>query len=317
MTNQIQELKKYTQIVVDTGEIELIQKHQPLDATTNPSLILKALQKKQYQPLLQKAIAQAKTNSTNKAHKIKLALQNIAVFFGKEILQFIKGKVSTEIDARLSFDKEASIYEAKNIIALYQKEGVDKERILIKIAATWEGVQAAKELEKEGIHCNVTLLFSFCQAVVAANAGVYLISPFVGRILDWHQKNQSGQDFYGAKDPGVQSVKEIYHYYKNCGIHTIVMGASFRNIEQIRQLVGCDKLTISPELLQELEQQTSPLEQKLSGVKLDNEPLTLSEAQFRFALNQNAMASEKLAEGIRKFSEDTQKLEKIIEELLV
>ena len=316
MSNQLKSLKKYTQVVVDSGEIELIKNHQPLDATTNPSLILKALQKKRYQPILQKAIQQAKSDFQEDSQRIKFILQKTAVLFGKEILQYIKGKISTEIDARLSFDKKASIMEAKEIIELYEKEGISKDRILIKIAATWEGIQAASELEKMGTHCNITLLFTFCQALAAANAGSYLISPFVGRILDWYTKNNPEQDYQGAKDPGVQSVSKIYHYYKSCGIKTIVMGASFRTIEQICQLAGCDKLTISPGLLQQLADQKQPLEQKLKFTSQKESPLIINEAQFRFALNQDTMATEKLAEGIRSFSSDTAKLEKMIREQL-
>lgn len=316
MSNQLTSLKKYTQVVADSGEIELIKNHQPLDATTNPSLILKALQKKQYQPILQKAIRQAKFNSQEDSQSIKFILQKTAVLFGKEILQYIQGKVSTEIDARLSFDKNASIAQAKEIITLYAKEAIDKDRILIKIAATWEGIQAASELEKMGIHCNITLLFSFCQAVAAANASSYLISPFVGRILDWYKNNNPKQDYQGIKDPGVQSINKIYHYYKSCGIKTIVMGASFRTIEQIRQLAGCDKLTISPDLLEQLAAQKQPLERKLKPIRQEKSPLIIDEAQFRFALNQDAMATEKLAEGIRGFSSDTEKLEKMIREQL-
>jgi transaldolase len=309
--NQLEQLKKYTQVVADTGEIELIKKHLPLDATTNPSLILAAIQKPQYQSLLEKGILQTKTQEAKT--KVQAALKKTTVLFGVEILKHIQGKVSTEIDARFSFDKEASIAQAKEIIALYKNEGVEKKRVLIKIAATWEGIQAARTLEQEGIHCNITLLFSLAQAIASANAGAYLISPFVGRILDWYKKARPDEDFQFEKDPGVQSVSKIYHYYKKCGIQTIVMGASFRSAEQIRQLVGCDKLTISPALLQELEQQTSLLEEKLTQQPKQENSQILSEAEFRFALNQDAMATEKLAEGIRKFSADTEKLEKIIE----
>ena len=311
--DQLTQLSSYTEVVADTGEIELLKKYTPLDATTNPSLILKALQKSKYQSLLAKAVKDAKTRGGSKSDILAFALKKTAVFFGVEILNLIKGRVSTEIDARLSFDTQGSIAQAKQIINLYEQDGVAKDRVLIKIAATWEGLQAALQLEKEGIRCNITLLFTFCQAVVAAQARSYLISPFVGRILDWYQRQQPNADFNGSKDPGVQFVSKIYYYYKKYNIKTIVMGASFRNTEQIRQLTGCDKLTISPELLQELATQTTPLVRKLKSLPTNSrEVCCFTENDFRLALNNDAMATEKLAEGIRKFSEDTQKLEQLI-----
>ena len=309
--NQLTQLKKYTQVVADTGEIELIKRYQPLDATTNPSLILNAIQKEEYQFLLKKVILQAKKE---KEKSLNFSLKKIAVLFGVEILKIIKGKISTEVDARLSFDKEATIKQAEEIIKLYEEERVDKKRILIKIAGTWEGIQAAAELEKRGIHCNITLLFALSQAIAAANANSYLISPFVGRILDWHKKNSPKDDFSSKKDPGVIFVKNVYELYKNCGISTIIMGASFRNIEQIRQLAGCDKLTISPALLEDLSLINAPLQRKLIPSFKEKQLQKLNKEGFHKTLAQDIMASEKLKEGIDLFSQDAQKLEQIIKD---
>ena len=309
--DQLTQLKEYTQVVADTGEIEPIKKYQPLDATTNPSLILKAIQKKEFQFLLKKAIQQSKKEKKN---QLNFSLNKIAVLFGVEILKIIKGKISTEVDARLSFNQEATIRQAEEIIKLYQEEGVDVKRILIKIAATWEGIQAAAELEKRGICCNITLLFSHSQAIAAANANSYLISPFVGRILDWYKKNNPAGDFSGKKDPGVIFVKQVYELYKNCGISTIVMGASFRNIEQIRQLAGCDKLTISPNLLEELSLIKNPLQRQLMPSFKKQQLQNLNKKEFQRILAQDTMASEKLKEGINLFSQDTKKLEQIIKD---
>ena len=317
MTNQLDALREITTVVADTGDIEAIKTYQPVDATTNPSLLLKAAQLPQYAPLLEQATAWAKTQSDNAVQQLEEANDKLLVLIGKEILEIVPGRVSSEVDARLSFDTQATVEKARRLIKLYAAEGITKDRILIKIASTWEGIRAAEQLEKEGINCNLTLLFSFAQARACAEAGVYLISPFVGRILDWH-KAKSGKDSYpAAEDPGVQSVTSIYQYYKRHGYHTIVMGASFRNKDEITELAGCDRLTISPALLQELKDSTDPLPQKLTAQDAtETPPSALTEAQFRWAHNEDAMATEKLAEGIRNFTVDQIKLEKMLQEYL-
>jgi len=305
--NQLEQLKQFTTVVADTGDFQSIKAYTPQDATTNPSLILKAVQKPEYRPLLEKAIANAPDAS------IDSIIDSLLIAFGVEILKFVPGRVSTEIDAALSFDTEATVAKGRELIALYEAAGVSRERVLIKIASTWEGIRAAEILEKDGIHCNLTLLFSLCQAVACAEAGVKLISPFVGRIYDWYKKS-TGTDYQGADDPGVQSVKGIYQYYRKFGYATEVMGASFRNTSQILELAGCDLLTISPDLLQKLADSDAPFERKL--VKDDNaniEKIAIDEKTFRFMLNEDAMATEKLAEGIRAFVADSIKLKVMIE----
>lgn len=316
--NKLEQLKSMTTVVADTGDIEAIKLWQPQDATTNPSLLLKAASLDQYKNLVTKSIAFGQSKENDKAKAISAACDHLAVAIGTEILKYIPGRVSTEVDARLSFDTQATIAKAKNIISLYEQNGISKDRILIKIASTWEGIQAAKTLEQEGIQCNLTLLFSFTQAAAAAEAGAFLISPFVGRILDWYKKS-TGKDSYPAEeDPGVLSVSQIYNYYKACGYKTIVMGASFRNLEEIEQLAGCDRLTISPDLLEKLANDEAKLERKLSPENINSqEKLKLSEADFRWQLNDDAMATEKLAEGIRKFAEDQVALEKLLSEQTV
>lgn len=303
MSNKLEQLRKMTTVVADTGDLEAITRLKPIDATTNPSLLLKAASLTQYQNLLE----QAKKNKD-----ISLACDQFAVSVGKEILQAIPGRISTEVDARLSFDTPATVARAKRLIELYQAQHIEKDRILIKIAATWEGIQAAKQLEKEGIQTNLTLLFSFSQALACAEAGVFLISPFVGRIYDWYKKS-TGHDFTASNDPGVQSVSRIYNYYKHYGYKTIVMGASFRNLGQIEQLAGCDRLTISPDLLEKLSQDNNPLPQVLTPEQgCDESKQILTESQYRWQLNEDAMATEKLAEGIRAFARDQEKLEAIL-----
>lgn len=313
--NKLDQLKTMTDVVADTGDIEAIKKYQPLDATTNPSLLYKAAQLPQYEPLLERAITWAKAQTTDAHLQITLAADQLAVLIGCEILSIIPGKISTEVDARLSFNTEATIEKAQQLIKLYEAQGIGKERILIKIASTWEGIQAAKQLEQEGIHCNLTLLFSFAQAVACANANVFLISPFVGRILDWYKANTDEQDYQGEKDPGVISVSEIYRYYKHHNIDTIVMGASFRNTGEIEALAGCDRLTISPALLSELQADNNTMARQLSPGSHSDYPeaLVLSEAEFRYQLNDNAMATEKLAQGIRAFVEDQLNLEQLLQ----
>ncbi len=314
--NKLDTLKSVTDVVADTGDIEAIAKYKPLDATTNPSLLLKAAQLPQYQSLLEESIQWANEQSEYAEETANLAATKLGVAIGCEILKIIPGRISTEVDARLSFDTSKTLAKARQIIALYEEAGIDKSRVLIKIAATWEGIRAAEILEKENINCNLTLLFSFSQAVACAEAGVFLISPFVGRILDWHKAKQPNQDFSGANDPGVQSVSKIYDYYKTHGYKTVVMGASFRNISEIEELAGCDRLTISPQLLAELEADTGALVTKLSAssAKSNLKKMSLSEAEFRLQLNDDAMATEKLAEGIRNFIVDQEKLETLLTE---
>jgi transaldolase len=305
--NQLEQLKQFTTVVADTGDFQSIKAYTPQDATTNPSLILKAVQKPEYRPLLEKAIANAPDAS------IDGIIDSLLIAFGVEILKFVPGRVSTEIDAALSFDTEATVAKGRELIALYEAAGVSRERVLIKIASTWEGIRAAEILEKDGIHCNLTLLFSLCQAVACAEAGVKLISPFVGRIYDWYKKS-TGTEYQGADDPGVQSVKSIYQYYRKFGYDTEVMGASFRNTSQILELSGCDLLTISPDLLQKLADSDAPFERKLvKDDGADIEKIAIDEKTFRFMLNEDAMATEKLAEGIRAFVADSIKLKVMIE----
>lgn len=308
--SKLDALREMTVVVADTGDIEAIRQHQPVDATTNPSLILKAANLPAYEPLLKEAINWAR-DCKNSEPLVANASDKLAVAIGCEILEIIPGVISTEVDARLSFNKEATIAKARKLIQMYADAGVSKERILIKIASTWEGIQAAKTLESEGIQCNLTLLFNFSQAVACAEAEVTLISPFVGRILDWYKSTQPDEDFSGSRDPGVQSVSQIYNYYKQHGYNTIVMGASFRNTGEIESLAGCDKLTISPALLSELESDSSPLPRVLSADEATTsiEKVQTNEAEFRWAMNQDVMASEKLADGIRRFAADQQLLE--------
>ena len=317
MTNQLTALREVTTVVADTGDIEAIKKYQPVDATTNPSLLLKAAQMPQYRALVEDAVAWAKQQSADKAQQIIDAGDKLAVNFGKEILNIVPGRVSTEVDARLSFDTEATIAKAHKLVDMYEEAGIGKERILIKIASTWEGIRAAEQLEKAGINCNLTLLFSFAQARACAEAGVYLISPFVGRILDWYKKATGTEAYAADEDPGVVSVTKIYNYYKNHGYKTVVMGASFRNTGEITELAGCDRLTISPALLEELSNSTEALPLKLADKGASQTPPALmTENEFRWQHNEDAMATEKLAEGIRNFAADQEKLETLINETL-
>ena len=313
MTTQLDSLRKMTVVVADTGDIDAIKKYQPQDATTNPSLILSASALSQYAPLIDEAIAYAKAQSANKAQQLIDAEDKLAVNIGLEILKIVPGRISTEVDARLSYDTQATVEKARKLIALYNAAGISNDRILIKIASTWQGIRAAEILEKEGINCNLTLLFSEVQARACAEAGVYLISPFVGRILDWYKANTDKKEYAPAEDPGVISVTKIYNYYKEYGYKTVVMGASFRNVGEITELAGCDRLTIAPALLKELQENTDPLVRKLEykgEVKAKPQPLT--EAEFYWQHNSDAMAVEKLAEGIRKFAVDQEKLEAML-----
>lgn len=313
MTTQLDSLRNMTVVVADTGDIEAIKKYQPEDATTNPSLILSASALPQYASLIDEAIAYAKSKSNCSKKQLIDAEDKLAVNIGLEILKIVPGRISTEVDARLSYDTQATIEKAKKLIALYNEAGISNDRILIKIASTWQGIRAAEELEKQGINCNLTLLFSEAQARACAEAGVYLISPFVGRILDWYKANSDKKDYAQAEDPGVISVTKIYNYYKQHGYNTIVMGASFRNVGEITELAGCDRLTIAPALLKELQENNAPLERKLSytgEVKAKPQPLT--EAEFYWQHNSDAMAVEKLADGIRKFAADQEKLEAML-----
>ncbi len=313
--NLLDQLKAQTKVVADSGDFESMKKFKPLDATTNPSLIYTAAQDLKYAALIDDAIAFAKHQSTNKQTQVSLALDRLIIDFGLEILKIVPGRVSTEVDARLSFDIEGTMKKARELISLYEDAGIDRERILIKIASTWEGIKAAEQLTKEGIHCNMTLLFSLSQAIASAEAGVQLVSPFVGRILDWYIKNNGGKHVSPAEEPGVMLVKNIYNYYKKFGYKTEVMAASFRNIGEIMELSGCDLMTISPEFLSDLEQGEGMLERKLLPEKAKEstmEKMELDEKKFRWMMNEDAMATEKLAEGIRKFTEDLVKLENII-----
>ncbi|MBI3508758.1 MAG: transaldolase [Chlamydiia bacterium] len=312
MMNQLEALKKFTTVVADSGDFESIRLYTPTDSTTNPSLIYAASQQPQYQPLLDDAIRYGKKQPHN---PLVHTLDKVFVNFGLEILKIVPGRVSTEVDARLSFDIEGSIAKAHQLISLYEQAGIDRKRILIKLASTWEGILAAKELEKEGIHCNMTLMFSLPQAIASAEAKATLISPFVGRILDWYKKATGTPSYPPHEDPGVQSVTLIYNYYKKFGYKTQIMGASFRNKDEITELAGCDLLTISPHLLEELKNSTSPLPRKLSpeGAKsLPLQKIGIDEKSFRYLLNEDAMATEKLSEGIRNFVADILKLEKLL-----
>ena len=313
MTTQLDSLRSMTVVVADTGDIDAIKKYQPQDATTNPSLILSASALPQYAPLIDEAIAYAKAQSADKAQQLIDAEDKLAVNIGLEILKIVPGRISTEVDARLSYDTQATVEKARKLIALYNAAGISNDRILIKIASTWQGIRAAEILEKEGINCNLTLLFSEAQARACAEAGVYLISPFVGRILDWYKANTDKKEYAPAEDPGVISVTKIYNYYKEYGYKTVVMGASFRNVGEIIELAGCDRLTIAPALLKELQENTTPLVRKLEykgEVKAKPQPLT--EAEFYWQQNSDAMAVEKLADGIRKFAVDQEKLEAML-----
>ena len=313
--NVLEQLKKFTQVVADTGDFESIKQFKPVDATTNPSLIFSAAQKPQYKGLIQDAVNYGKDKGTNAEEKINEIVDKLSVNFGLEILKIVPRRVSTEVDARLSFDKEASLSKARKLISLYESNGIGREKILIKLASTWEGIKAAEELEKEGIHCNLTLLFSRAQAIACAEAKVQLISPFVGRIYDWYKKERGVDYIPGNEDPGVLSVRYIYNYYKKFGYKTEVMGASFRNTEEITELAGCDLLTISPALLSELENMTNPLERKLDPKAAMHSEITkihLEEKDFRWYHNEDPMAVEKLAEGIRKFNIDMNKLRELV-----
>ncbi|NVK23875.1 MAG: transaldolase [Gammaproteobacteria bacterium] len=314
MASVLQQLREVTTVVADTGEIDAIKKFEPVDATTNPSLLLKAAQIPEYEAYIDESVAWAKEQSSDKAQQIEDASDKLAVLIGKEISAVIPGRISTEVDARLSFDTEASVAKAHKLIKLYEDAGISKDRVLIKLASTWEGIKAAEQLEKEGIQCNLTLLFSFAQARACAEAGVFLISPFVGRILDWYKANTDQKEYTGETDPGVLSVRKIYQYYKEHGYNTVVMGASFRNTGEIIALAGCDRLTIAPALLDELEQMESELETKLAFTGTTQpQPEKMSEAEFRWEHNEDAMANEKLAEGIRNFAKDQLKLEALID----
>lgn len=315
--SQLDQLKQYTTVVADTGDFNLMREFTPQDATTNPSLILQASGKAEYRHLLEQAARDIDALNITGAARIESLMDRVLVLFGMEILKVVPGRVSTEVDARHSFDTEKTVDKARTIIALYELMGIPRERILIKIASTWEGIQAAKILENEGIHCNLTLLFSLVQAVACAEAGVRLISPFVGRIYDWYKSNE-GRDFSPAEDPGVLSVKTIYNYYKKFGYDVQIMGASFRSVGQILELAGCDFLTISPDLLEKLAASSEPVTCKLtkeSAMASDVKRMEINEQTFRFLLNEDAMATEKTAEGIRKFSADIVKLEKLLASL--
>lgn len=311
--NQLEGLKQFTTVVADSGDIESIRHYTPQDATTNPSLILKAASLTAYQPLFEDALAYArKQGGTRETHIIN-ASDKLAVNIGVEILKSVPGRVSTEVDASLSFDRGMCVAKARKLVALYQEQSIDKSRILIKLASTWEGIKAAEELEKEGINCNLTLLFSFAQARACAEAGVYLISPFVGRIYDWYNQRKPLDPYVVDEDPGVVSVRKIYDYYKQHRYQTVIMGASFRKIEQIQALAGCDRLTISPALLEELHKGDGRVERKLSpSTEGFHQPAPLSESEFRWEHNQDAMAVDKLAEGIRQFAVDQQSLEDLL-----
>lgn len=315
ISDQLTQLKQFTTVVADTGDFESIKVFEPQDATTNPTLIYKAVQMDAYSHLLELAAEMAESEGIHGDDLMDSVLDHLLVLFGKEILKIIPGRVSTEVDARLSFDIKGTVEKARHIIRLYDGQGIERDRVLIKIASTWEGLQAASILEREGIHCNLTLLFSLIQAVQAAETGCTLISPFVGRILDWYMQHTGGE-YASNEDPGVQSVTQIYHYLKHYDLKTEVMGASFRNIGQIRALAGCDLLTISPNLLEELRNSNEPLEQQLSVARAKSEPIQrmiVDEKTFRWHMNADPMATDKLAEGIRIFSSDTENLIDLIE----
>ena len=313
MTNQLDSLRELTVVVADTGDIDAIRQYKPEDATTNPSLILSAAALPQYAPLIDEAIAYGKQQSQDKSQQLVDAEDKLAVNIGLEILKLVPGRVSTEVDARLSYDTDATVAKARKLIALYEAAGINKNRILIKIASTWQGIRAAEILEKEGINCNLTLLFSEAQARACAEAGVYLISPFVGRILDWYKANTDKKEYAPAEDPGVISVTKIYNYYKQYGYKTVVMGASFRNVGEIIELAGCDRLTIAPPLLKTLHETPNAVVRKLGFQgEVQAKPQPLTEAEFYWQHNSDAMAVEKLAEGIRKFAVDQGKLEEML-----
>lgn len=314
MANTLESLKEMTTVVADTGDFETLAAYAPQDATTNPSLILKALQKTEYASVLDDAIQSTADSATAGEERIDLVIDHLLVGFGLKILELVPGRVSTEVDARLSFDADATVAKARELIGLYEAAGISRERVLIKIASTWEGIRAAEVLQKEGIRCNMTLLFSLAQAVACAEAGAQLISPFVGRILDWFKANTDAS-YDRSNDPGVESVKEIYTYYKKFGHDTEVMGASFRNIGEILELAGCDLLTISPNLLEELQGMDEAVERKLDATeakKADIERLDVSEKSFRWLMNEDAMATEKLSQGIRVFGQDMVKVREIV-----
>ena len=314
---ELDQLSQYTKIVIDTGDIEAIKQFKPTDATTNPSLIYQAAQKQEYSYLLEGAIADAKKHSSSKEEQLEICLEKIAINFGLEILKLVPGRVSTEIDACYSFDTQKTVAKARRVIEAYQSNGIERERILIKIASTWEGIKAAEVLQKEDINCNLTLLFSKAQAIACAEADIKLVSPFVGRILDWYKMANKVDSYPANEDPGVLSVTEIYNYYKKFDYKTEVMGASFRNKEEILELAGCDLLTIAPALLKELEDSSSDVPQKLSvgnAKEMSIAKENYDEKSFRWAMNENAMATEKLAEGIRKFNIDLLALKKLLQE---
>ncbi|KAK7108069.1 transaldolase-like isoform X2 [Littorina saxatilis] len=320
MASTLEQLKKVTTVVADTGDFEAMKKYKPTDATTNPSLIFAASNMPAYQSLIDDAVAWAKEQGGSEDEQLSHAMDKVCINFGRKILDIIPGRVSTEVDARLSFDKEGMVKKAKQLIEMYKAEGISKERILIKLSSTWEGIQAARELEsKYGIHCNMTLIFNFYQAVACAEAGATLISPFVGRIFDWFVKNTDKKSFEPLEDPGVRSVTKIFNYYKKFGFKTVVMGASFRNTGQIMGLSGCDLLTISPALLEKLSQSTDTVEvhlDKQKAAKCDLEKVAVDEKLFRWEMNEDEMANDKLSEGIRKFGADAIKLENVLRQRL-
>ncbi|WP_192891713.1 transaldolase [Vibrio bathopelagicus] len=313
--NKLEQLKKYTTVVADTGDIDAIAAFQPQDATTNPSLVLKAAEMPQYDHLIADAVTWAKSKSDDKSQQLIDAGDKLAVNIGLEILKTVPGRISTEVDARMSFDKEESLAKARKLIAMYNEAGISNERILIKLASTWEGIKAAEVLEKEGINCNLTLLFNFAQAKACAEAGAFLISPFVGRILDWYKTNTEKKEYLPHEDPGVVSVSDIYNYYKDHGYETVVMGASFRNAEEVLALAGCDRLTIGPAILDQLAAQEGDVQCQLFSARdaIKTAPASMTEAEFRWEMNQDPMATEKLSEGIRNFAVDQGKLETMIE----
>lgn len=320
MKNVLDQLKSMTRVVADTGDFESMRQYKPVDATTNPSLIFASAKDERYAPLMDEAIRWSAGRANSREKQLSLCLDRLAVNFGKEILKIVPGRVSTEVDARLSFDTGNTINKARQLIEIYEAEGISRERILIKIAATWEGIKAAEVLEKEHIHTNLTLLFSKIQAIACAEAGVQLISPFVGRILDWYKAARKVDHIPAQEDPGVISVKEIFNYYKKFGYPTEIMGASFRNTGEIIELAGCDLLTIAPSLLAELEKDTRPITQKLDAAranKLEIDPIHADEKTFRWLLNEDAMATEKLAEGIRKFTADLLQLEHVVQQRML
>ncbi|MGN6283452.1 transaldolase [Frateuria sp.] len=317
MPSQLEQLRQYTTVVADTGDIDAIARWRPVDATTNPSLLLKVVTQSSFAPLLEESLAWARAKSHSREQQLIDAGDHLAVTVGRKILELVPGRVSTEVDARLSFDTDASIAKAERLIGLYEDAGIQRDRVLIKLASTWEGVRAARELERRGIQCNMTLLFAFEQAVASAEVGVFLISPFVGRIMDWYVANTGVKQYAPDEDPGVESVRRIYRYYKTHGYDTVVMGASFRNVGQIQALAGCDRLTISPELMEQLDASDRRRGSASSddGTRTERPP-AIDEARFRWGMNEDAMASDKLAEGIRKFAADQRQLEKLLAERL-